>query len=116
MMKVIKICIIILLCVFTTSCDCGCFEKDPDFVTNIDVGYGFIEEVPVLSGNDILSSTTRNPIRVIIIDSCEYLYVNMYGLHGSYSLVHKGNCIYCRERQKKLIEKTVKEALLNDKN
>jgi len=34
----------------------------------------------------------------IVIDSCEYV-------EGCYKLAHKGNCKYCQERMRKMIEK-----------
>lgn len=38
-------------------------------------------------------------LETIVIDSCEYV-------GGYYRLAHKGNCKYCQERIKKMIEDT----------
>lgn len=40
-------------------------------------------------------------LETIVIDSCEYV-------GGYYRLAHKGNCKYCQERMKKMIEETRK--------
>lgn len=41
--------------------------------------------------------------KIIVYDSCEYImYVTAYNYR---ELTHKGNCKYCEERQKKLLNK-----------
>jgi hypothetical protein len=35
---------------------------------------------------------------IIEIDSCEYIISHVY---GGYSITHKGNCKYCKERRDK---------------
>lgn len=37
---------------------------------------------------------------IVVIDSCEYL-VNGFSSANNYSITHKGNCKYCRERRLK---------------
>ena len=39
-------------------------------------------------------------LRVVEIDSCEYL-VNGFKTLDNYSITHKGNCKFCEERRKK---------------
>lgn len=36
------------------------------------------------------------PVQIVVIDSCEYIYVNV----DIRSLTHKGNCKFCAERSK----------------
>ena len=40
---------------------------------------------------------------IVIIDSCEYIMEQTY-MHSIY--IHKGNCKYCQERMRKMIEDT----------
>lgn len=53
-------------------------------------------------------STSNDPIslRVVIIDSCEYLIGrNTFGSNVGYGyLTHKGNCKYCAERRKRELQ------------
>ncbi len=45
-------------------------------------------------------------LRVVVIDSCEYLIgKNRFGDAGYGYLSHKGNCKYCAERRKRELQK-----------
>lgn len=41
----------------------------------------------------------ENMYSIIVIDSCEYLMKNKE-YSGAYSFTHKGNCKFCKEREK----------------
>ena len=43
--------------------------------------------------NDKAIGTDAQPYEIIVIDSCEYV-------KGYYRLAHKGNCRFCKERNK----------------
>lgn len=43
--------------------------------------------------------------KIIVIDSCEYI-------RGYYQLVHKGNCRYCAERNRRMIREQVDSILI----
>ena len=47
---------------------------------------------------------------IIVVDSCEYLILPYY--RGGV-MVHKGNCRYCIERNKKLIREQVDSVLID---
>lgn len=52
-------------------------------------------------------STNYDPtnLRVVVIDSCEYLIGRgNYGYDGYGYLSHKGNCKYCAERRKRELQ------------
>lgn len=52
--------------------------------------------------NDVYSVDVDLNVRVVIIDSCEYLIGNRsIGYQGYGYLSHKGNCKYCAERRKR---------------
>lgn len=40
-------------------------------------------------------------LKVVTYDSCEYLMYSTY--YGYYEVTHKGNCKYCEERLRELI-------------
>lgn len=44
------------------------------------------------------TSYTKEDIQFVIIDSCEYIKNNVYGMSTS-CYTHKGNCKYCKERR-----------------
>lgn len=53
------------------------------------------------SGSPIRESSARNVAErssVTVIDSCEYLTYPGYG--GCVTFTHKGNCKYCKQRNK----------------
>lgn len=43
----------------------------------------------------VISVSTNRTIQIVEIDSCEYIYMRRF---SSISLVHKGNCKYCKLR------------------
>lgn len=43
-----------------------------------------------------------NGYNIVVIDSCEYLY-------KIYSLSHKGNCRFCKERRQKELKELVEQ-------
>lgn len=57
------------------------------------------------TGDDKMTS-----LRVIVIDSCEYLIGKYYtGYNGYGYLSHKGNCKYCAERRKRELQNKIKD-------
>ena len=56
--------------------------------------------------NDVYRVYDDLNIRVVIIDSCEYLIGSrQYGAYQGYGyLSHKGNCKYCAERRKRELQ------------
>jgi hypothetical protein len=55
--------------------------------------------------NDVYRVYDDLNVRVVIIDSCEYLIGSIstgYGGYGYFS--HKGNCKYCAERRKRELQ------------
>lgn len=53
-----------------------------------------------------VTSNFGKTYNVIEIDSCEYLvkHSNTYYGHDVISITHKGNCKYCRERNRQMIK------------
>lgn len=61
-----------------------------------------VYRVPVIHMSE--ENNTVN-LRVVVIDSCEYLVGNTSsGYEGYGYLTHKGNCKYCAERRKHELE------------
>ena len=48
-------------------------------------------------------------IKIVVIDSCEYIKTHSYGISNNYNYSHKGNCKYCAERRKKEQEELVRK-------
>lgn len=60
-----------------------------------------VYEVKVTSTSDSVTL-----LRVVVIDSCEYLIGGHYAAsHGYGYMAHKGNCKYCEERRKREMKK-----------
>ena len=61
-----------------------------------------VYRVPVIHMSE--ENNTVN-LRVVVIDSCEYLVGNTSSGYAGYGyLTHKGNCKYCAERRKRELE------------
>ena len=61
-----------------------------------------VYQVPVIHISD--QSNAVN-LRVVVIDSCEYLIGNSaFGYQGYGYMTHKGNCKYCAERRKRELD------------
>jgi hypothetical protein len=50
--------------------------------------------------SDLVKETSGRGYKIIVIDSCEYIYAWFGGGYGGGSLTHKGNCKFCKERLK----------------
>lgn len=50
---------------------------------------------PAGSENDVNPEETY---KIIVIDSCEYIYLTRRPWGGEMALTHKGNCKYCKKR------------------
>ena len=85
---------LVLLSFFFVIVSCG--KQQPD--TNV---YHKVEKT-----NDVYRVYDDLNIRVVIIDSCEYLIGSrQYGAYQGYGyLSHKGNCKYCAERRKRELQ------------
>lgn len=79
----------------------SCSEQPND--TNI---YHEVERTnDVYKVNVISTFNDTTMLRVIVIDSCEYLIgKNRFGDAGYGYLSHKGNCKYCAERRKRELQ------------
>ncbi len=53
------------------------------------------------------SVKTDNGYKIIIVDSCEFIETRMTGYTSGTFLVHKGNCLFCKERRQKELEELV---------
>ena len=84
---------LVLLSFFFVIVSCS---KQPD--TNV---YHKVEKT-----NDVYRVYDDLNIRVVIIDSCEYLIGSRQdGIYQGYGyLSHKGNCKYCAERRKRELQ------------
>ena len=54
-------------------------------------------EMPKEKNAEFVEYYNYGNVRVIDIDSCQYVLYNVY---GGYSITHKGNCKYCLTRKK----------------
>ena len=50
---------------------------------------------------DMDRDDTKTTHKVIVIDSCEYIFYNTHLAYEGPSIAHKGNCKFCAERQNK---------------
>lgn len=56
--------------------------------------------------NDVYRVYDDLNVRVVVIDSCEYLIGSISEPYAGYGyLSHKGNCKYCAERRKRELQK-----------
>ena len=96
---------LVLLSFFFVIISCG--KQQPD--TNV---YHKVEKT-----NDVYRVYDDLNIRVVIIDSCEYLIGSrQYGIYQGYGyLSHKGNCKYCAERRKRELQNVNKSHKSNGK-
>lgn len=79
--------IIILICVLAYSCmdDHQYVPQPPNY--------------PIIQSATLIQGGATRDIRLIVIDSCEYIGVIEHG--HSDLLTHKGNCKYCKQRSNK---------------
>lgn len=55
------------------------------------------------------TATDYGDFKLRVIDSCEYLeYDHTLGVDGQYSLTHKGNCKFCKERNQVCKSQSIK--------
>ena len=81
--------ILTLIVILCAMCSCN---KKPD--TNV---YHEVEKT-----NDVYEVYRGLQLKVVVIDSCEYLIGdNWSGYQGYGYMSHKGNCKYCAERRKR---------------
>lgn len=81
--------ILILIVVLCAMCSC-CGQPD----TNV---YHEVEKT-----NDVYEVRRGLKLRVVVIDSCEYIIGSEYAPSQGYGYMsHKGNCKYCAERRKR---------------
>lgn len=56
------------------------------------------------------TAQTYGDFKLRVIDSCEYIeYDRTLGVDGQYSLTHKGNCKFCKQRNEKLCKQKILE-------
>lgn len=88
------------------SCDCNVCNDKAQGVSVINDGEGLIE-VPYLTINNAQQYySVRDPIRIIEVDSCEYLLLIV---SDKWKFTHKGNCRFCEEKNKQIVKDAVKE-------
>jgi len=84
-----KTLILVLICVFLMSLVMCCHPSCTDL------------SAQTQTADDMLSEWFINKIKIIEIDSCEYLW-GEWG--GGTVLAHKGNCKYCAERARRSLK------------
>lgn len=55
--------------------------------------------------------TTKESLKIVNIDSCEYIKCYTYGIN-TYVYTHRGNCRFCAERNKKMVKEQIDTALI----
>ena len=84
--------------------------KDKIIVTLV-VAITIILAVLLLMSCERKSTYQKNEIEIVVIDSCEYIKEATAYLHAIY--VHKGNCRFCAERNKRMVHQQVDSILLD---
>jgi len=57
---------------------------------------------------EIEEQNSLNGFKIIVVDSCEYLYKDTQVGYAGYGFIaHKGNCQFCKERRQKELEELV---------
>lgn len=108
-MKKLLFILLSIISITLISCeDCNCFYKDDSIGTDLFDAGGKIVEAPVYTGDAVFSQNSKNPIKIIEMDSCEYLRINLAGNSGAI-FIHRGNCKYCKERNRKMFESILEE-------
>jgi len=49
---------------------------------------------------EVAESRANERYEIIVIDSCEYIFMSNNPMDGDMAITHKGNCKYCTERAK----------------
>lgn len=65
------------------------------------IGCNNISEYPSIPNDN---SSINSP-KIVTIDSCEYIQFKSYG--NIYEATHKGNCKYCKERLRQLLDSII---------
>ena len=108
-MKKLLFLLLAFICFTLTSCeDCGCMYKTDSIGTNLFDSGDELIEAPVYYGSAVFSQNPKNPIKIIEMDSCEYLRINLAGSSDAI-FIHRGNCKYCKERNRKMFESVLEE-------
>jgi len=64
------------------------------------IGCNNISEYPSIPNDN---SSINSP-KIVTIDSCEYI---QYRVYMYYAITHKGNCKYCKERLRQLLDSII---------
>lgn len=93
-----------------TGCDCNLCRRTASGSTVIYDGENYVD-VPYITLADYAKRVPNSiePVRVLYIDTCEYVIIS--DENGKRTPTHKGNCIYCKERNKKLIKEAIREVM-----
>lgn len=59
------------------------------------------KEVSVVLPGQGASALSEDGYKIVVIDSCEYIYAWFGAGNGGGSLTHKGNCKFCQKRHDK---------------
>ena len=103
-----KLFLFIALALALVSCDCNTCNETKGGSTVVNVGDELFE-IPYMNYNEYMNlKLVMTPLRIIVLDSCEYIL--MRG-EGHKDPVHKGNCRFCQERNKKMMKDAVREVL-----
>lgn len=110
MKKQLLILALLLLIAVFTGCDCNPCRRTASGSTVIYDGENYVE-VPYITLVEHAKHVPGGiePVRVLYIDSCEYVIIS--DKKGRRTPTHKGNCIYCKERNKKLMKEAIREVM-----
>lgn len=92
----------LLILIITIFALCGCVENSQINTPNQKCTQ---LNIPKRECNKVKSNFGKI-YNVVEIDSCEYLvkHSNTYYGHDVISITHKGNCKYCRERNRQMVK------------
>ena len=101
---------LLLLIAIFAGCDCNSCGRAASSNTVIYNGEDYVE-VPYITLADHAKHVPGaiEPVRVLYIDTCEYVFIS--DENGRRTPTHKGNCIYCKERNKKLMKEAIREVM-----
>lgn len=101
---------LLLLIVIFAGCDCNPCRRTATGSTVIYNGEDYTE-VPYITLADHAKRVPGSiePVKVLYIDTCEYVIIS--DENGRRTPTHKGNCIYCKERNKKLMKEAIREVM-----
>jgi len=102
MKKLLKVLIYVMVLLALSSCAEKLSKEETKIIEKVRVEKH--EALPQIEKDFIKNryiNLNERGFKIIVIDSCEYIqYYTYVGRGGAYGLTHKGNCKFCRERNK----------------